>query len=305
MNKFTAQAPSVEEAITIALNVLNVSKKEADIVIEDEGRKGFLGLGQKDAIVTVTAHESIESSVKDMDFVSDLKENHLKEKEAATLTPSSAKEDKAEDDAQENEVKGVAVHREENVQDTPSPKEGEEAEIDETDEEIDDEQPEDDPRAEINPLSDEKAIEAVVQYIKTIAKHLGVDDVEVEVYRELDNVYFDISSDKPGIIIGRHGKVLDAIHTLSQIYLRNHASSKLYARLDSENYRGRREESLKSLAERSAEKVIQTKQAEILEAMPAKERKIIHHILSDNKAVKTHSEGEEPNRYLVIEPADL
>lgn len=273
MKKFTAQATTVEEAISTALSALQISREASEIVIEEEGRKGFLGIGQKDAVVTV--------SVKESNQVSPIEELNL-----------FSKNDNRAIAAEDNEVsKELSGFSEDSSQVISSQQVSLEERIIEAPGLSDD---------DINAI-DEEAIQDAEKYIQTIGQKLGAEDIEVSIYRELENIYFDIETDKPGIIIGRHGKVLDAIHTLTQILLRNRAHSKLNARLDAENYRGRKEESLKSLAERTADKVIATKQPEILEAMPAKERKIIHRILSTNKAVVTHSEGEEPERYLVIE----
>ena len=282
MKKFTAQAVTIEEAISIALSALQISREESEIIIEEEGRKGFLGIGQKDAVVTVTAKESKQvSPIEELDL--------FPENEHQTTL-------KEEDDLPAEEP--VEISRE--IPQTPEtqPLSMEENEAD-TSMQTDDELSEDD----INAI-DNQAIQDAEEYIQKIARKLGAEDIEVSIYRELENVYFDLETDKPGIIIGRHGKVLDAIHTLTQILLRNRAHSKLNARLDAENYRGRKEESLKSLAERTAEKVIATNQPQILEAMPAKERKIIHRILSSNDVVVTYSEGEEPERYLVVEIAE-
>lgn len=282
MKKFTAQAVTIEEAISIALSALQISREESEIIIEEEGRKGFLGIGQKDAVVTVTAKESKQvSPIEELDL--------FPENEHQTTL-------KEEDDLPAEEP--VEISRE--IPQTPEtqPLSMEENEAD-TSMQTDDELSEDD----INAI-DNQAIQDAEEYIQKIARKLGAEDIEVSIYRELENVYFDLETDKPGIIIGRHGKVLDAIHTLAQILLRNRAHSKLNARLDAENYRGRKEESLKSLAERTAEKVIATNQPQILEAMPAKERKIIHRILSSNDVVVTYSEGEEPERYLVVEIAE-
>lgn len=282
MKKFTAQAATIEEAISIALSALQISREESEIIIEEEGRKGFLGIGQKDAVVTVTAKESKQvSPIEELDlFPENDHQTTLKE----------------EDDLPAEEP--VEISRE--IPQTPEtqPLSMKENEAD-TSMQTDDELSEDD----INAI-DNQAIQDAEEYIQKIARKLGAEDIEVSIYRELENVYFDLETDKPGIIIGRHGKVLDAIHTLAQILLRNRAHSKLNARLDAENYRGRKEESLKSLAERTAEKVIATNQPQILEAMPAKERKIIHRILSSNDVVVTYSEGEEPERYLVVEIAE-
>lgn len=281
MKKFTAQATTVEEAVDIALSALKITREESNIVIEEEGRKGFLGIGQKDAVVTVSVKESNEvSPIEELNLLSknDSVDGATLKEETTVLTEplediSSVASPQAV--SREQKTEEISQLSEENIN------------ISEDD---------------INSI-DEQAIHDAEKYIQTIGRKLGAEDIEVSIYRELESVYFDLETDKPGIIIGRHGKVLDAIHTLTQILLRNRAYSKLNARLDAENYRGRKEESLKSLAERAADKVIATQQPEILEAMPAKERKIIHRILSANSAVVTHSEGEEPERYLVIESA--
>ena len=282
MKKFTAQAATIEEAISIALSALQISREESEIIIEEEGRKGFLGIGQKDAVVTVTAKESKQvSPIEELDlFPENEHQTTLKEEEDL---PAEEPVEISREIPQTPETQSIIM--EENEADTSM--------------QTDDELSEDD----INAI-DNQAIQDAEEYIQKIARKLGAEDIEVSIYRELENVYFDLETDKPGIIIGRHGKVLDAIHTLTQILLRNRAHSKLNARLDAENYRGRKEESLKSLAERTAEKVIATNQPQILEAMPAKERKIIHRILSSNDAVVTYSEGEEPERYLVVESAE-
>lgn len=284
MKKFTAQAATIEEAISIALSALQISREESEIIIEEEGRKGFLGIGQKDAVVTVTVKESQHiSPIEELDlFPENKSETRTALKEEEDL-PAEEPVEISREIPQTPETQSISM--EENEADTSM--------------QTDDELSEDD----INAI-DNQAIQDAEEYIQKIARKLGAEDIEVSIYRELENVYFDLETDKPGIIIGRHGKVLDAIHTLTQILLRNRAHSKLNARLDAENYRGRKEESLKSLAERTAEKVIATNQPQILEAMPAKERKIIHRILSSNDSVVTYSEGEEPERYLVVESAE-
>ena len=96
---------------------------------------------------------------------------------------------------------------------------------------------------------------------------------------------------------------MNALQALTQVLVHRHAKSKLTAIVNVGDYRERREMILKQLAERTAEKVLRTNQPVFLEPMPAFERKQIHFYLSKDAQVSTHSEGNEPHRYLVVEPA--
>ena len=149
---------------------------------------------------------------------------------------------------------------------------------------------------------DEAAVKKVSKYLKTVATKMGVDDVSVNVKRDYNRVKFSIETKDAGLIIGRHGKVLNSLQTLAQIQMHQEADNKLYAKVDAENYRDRRKKTVEQLATRTAEKVKRTKRPVILEPMPAHERKQIHRYLNRFGGVQTHSEGKDPHRYLVVEP---
>src|SRR5699024_5296585 len=138
------------------------------------------------------------------------------------------------------------------------------------------------------------------EYIQEIATQMGAGPVEVYIKQDGRRVTFTIETEKAGIVIGRHGKVLNALQSLVQILLHKTAHSKLTAIVDTEDYRDRREETLFRLADKTADRVIKTRRPVTLEPMPAHERKAIHHYLGNNPAVTTHSEGKEPHRYLVV-----
>ena len=149
---------------------------------------------------------------------------------------------------------------------------------------------------------DQEAIQHVHDYLKRVIQAMGIDDATVELSQDSEQVLFDITTEDAGLVIGRHGKVLNGLQRLAQIQLHQHADNKLYVRVDAENYRSRRRGTVQHLAEKTANKVKQTNQPVILEPMPAHERKQIHRYLHHHSGVKTHSEGKEPNRYLVVEP---
>lgn len=149
--------------------------------------------------------------------------------------------------------------------------------------------------------NDEVAFKAISDYLTSIAKEMGAPStVHVEVAQ--DQVIFHMETQKPGLVIGKHGKVLNALQSLAQVLMHRHAKSKLTAIVNVGDYRERREAVLRQLADRTSEKVLRTNQAVFLEPMPAFERKQIHFYLSKNEKLSTHSEGNEPHRYLVVEP---
>lgn len=153
----------------------------------------------------------------------------------------------------------------------------------------------------LNERNDDVAIDISKKYLVDILTQIGAD-ATVEEERVNDKIIFHVKTEKPGLVIGKHGKVLNALQALTQVLVHRHAKSKLTAIVNVGDYRERRETILKQLAERTAEKVLRTNQPVFLEPMPAFERKQIHFYLSKDGQVTTHSEGNEPHRYLVVEP---
>lgn len=127
---------------------------------------------------------------------------------------------------------------------------------------------------------------------------------EVTSFANESGITFNASGDKVGDLIGKRGETLNAIQEILGNVVRNAGfkGNKIY--FDVENYKNRREVSLVALAERMAEKAKRYNKPVRLERMNAYERKIIHTTLQDVEGVTTKSEGEEPNRYLVVIPTD-
>lgn len=153
---------------------------------------------------------------------------------------------------------------------------------------------------EMEPEQD--SLEELRAYLEMIVKQLVLsDETTVTVERKKDVIMYQINTTKQGLIIGKHGKTLNAIQYLAQVFLHRQSKEKRSIVVNVGDYREKRQEILERLAERTAQKVIQTKRPIFLEPMPAFERKQIHAVLSKHDAVQTHSEGDEPYRYLVIE----
>ena len=116
-----------------------------------------------------------------------------------------------------------------------------------------------------------------------------------------EGINYNVKGNRVNELIGYRGETLNALQYLLSMIIKN-AGYKTKVFLDVENYKKRREETLASLAERLARKAVKLNKPIELEPMNAYERRIIHTVLGDNEFVETHSEGEEPNRHLIITP---
>ncbi|MCM3785288.1 protein jag [Neobacillus mesonae] len=137
------------------------------------------------------------------------------------------------------------------------------------------------------------------EFLKEVAAGMGLT-VDIDIKKNRDGKIFNITGDNLGLIIGRRGQTLDALQYLTNIVANKHSSSFVRITLDAENFRQRRRKTLEELAERLAGQVIRTGKEVILEPMSAQERKVIHAKLQHHRQIKTHSQGEEPNRRVVI-----
>lgn len=246
------EAATIDEVIQLGLNDLGLDKEQVEIEILDEGKKGFLGIGRKNARL------KIEPSISE--------------------TISEAIEETVEEVLEEPLEKPI--------------------EETETIEVFTEDQPEE---VETSELGDEVALTELAVYLTDITKQLDAPAL-VKMTREANTVVFQLDTQKQGILIGKHGKTLNALQYLAQVFIHRIAKNKLSVVVNVGNYREKRQEIIQRLADRTAEKAIKSGQPVFLEPMPAFERKQIHAALSKNEYVKTHSEGDEPYRYLVVEP---
>ncbi|WP_018659075.1 RNA-binding cell elongation regulator Jag/EloR [Allofustis seminis] len=294
IDKYVAQAPTQEAAIQKGLEAVGITKEEAKITVQDPGKKGFLGIGQRDAIVVV---ERLEKK----DLVSDLLEP-IKPLDVAPSKPQvTAKK--------ENETKKAAENltpapEKDKVQATEHAQTAKKDEVQSAKSATDNLHNEEYEETMIPAEQDQAAIEAIADYLEMIVRAMKIDDVEVFVSRVDNFVTYDIETESAGLVIGRHGKVLNGLQILAQNHMHQLAHSKLFVKVDAEKYRERRKSTVERLADRTAEKVVQTGQRVSLNPMPAHERKQIHRYLNHYTGVQTYSEGKEPYRYLVVEPLD-
>jgi spoIIIJ-associated protein len=136
-----------------------------------------------------------------------------------------------------------------------------------------------------------------------------MEAAQLSVNAEIESIsgrYVNISLDGKDVafIVGKHGEVLNAMQYLVNIVAGRRIERGVRATLDGNDYRRRREEALTQLAQRIAEQVKKRGEEAVLDALPAFERRIVHKALGEISGITTYSEGEEPNRRVVIAPAD-
>jgi spoIIIJ-associated protein len=143
--------------------------------------------------------------------------------------------------------------------------------------------------------------EALEDLLEEIVDDLQLDaSVEVE---ESDGVLTGrLDGENVGLFIGRHGQTIDAVQHLAQRIVFPEGPSAVRVVIDANGYRERRAESLRAEADDAADQAISTGRSVELDPLPASERRVVHEYLREREDVETHSEGDEPDRYLVISP---
>ena len=267
----TVSAKTLDDAITEALIQLGVTSDHLDYEVIEKGSAGFLGIGMKQAVIKARRkqEEPVEEPV-----VEEVEEKPVK-KEVKEF-----KEEKKEFHKKE-------FHKKEHVKKEAPKKEFVKKEV---------------PKREVELAPVEDATkEACVKFVKDVLAAMDMNDVEVKA--EIDEegaLSITMDGKNMGILIGKRGQTLDSLQ-----YLTNRVANKMqdgYVRvkLDTEDYRRRRKQTLENLAKNIASKVKRTRRSVSLEPMNPYERRIIHSALQSDSAVSTHSEGEEPYRRVVV-----
>lgn len=267
MRSTTQTAANSEQAIQQALKELGIRRDQASIKILDEGKKGFLGLGAKPAVVIVSVKD--EEGVKSTSSLTSL----ISDPEPVPVEEAPVQEPVAEPTE--------PVQQEPQVEETVS------------------EEP-----AEKSAASNDKAIEESILYMKQVAGGMGIHDLDVTHEIEGKYVHFQLNSAKAAQLIGKRGQTLNALEQLVQLVANKHSGNFMIVKIDVENYREKRRVALEQLAERMADKARRSGEKVEFEPMNAYERKIIHNALSTHVDIDTYSVGTDPHRHLVIEPIE-
>ena len=320
MKTYEASAKTTEEAIDAGLAALGVSISDVTVQVIDEGSKGLFGLfGSRLAKVRLTVKETEDDPLS---LLMTDKPAPKPEKKAAR-NPEAKSDKKAEQKAEaQPEAKSEKKAEEKSDAEKPArpprqPKprkpKAEKAEKQEKPEQPEQEKKPLPPKAPAKPI--EKPVVTMIPaeevvadsaagkaqtFLKELTRLMGVD-VDVAVGNDTEgNVFVQMTGDTLGILIGRRGETLDALQYLTSLKINRGQEGYTRITLDTENYRAKREDTLVRLANRMANRAVKTGRKVSLEPMNPYERRIIHSALQANEAVDTHSEGDEPNRHVVI-----
>ena len=278
MEYITVSAKTLDDAITEALIQLGVTSDQLDYDVIEKGSAGFLGIGMKQAVIKARRKVVEEPEAE---IVEEAKPEPvvIKKEEPKPVKKEFTKKETIKKETVKKEPAKKTFIKEEAVKEA-APSVKKEADL-----------------AKV----ESQTIEACEKFIYDVLKAMDMTDVKVtSVVDEEGALSIDMEGSNMGILIGKRGQTLDSLQ-----YLTNRVANKMqegYVRvkLDTEDYRRRRKETLENLAKNIASKVKRTRRTVSLEPMNPYERRIIHSALQGDPAVSTHSEGEEPYRRVVV-----
>lgn len=308
--EFTAK--TVAEATTKACLEFGTSSDNLEIQIVHEGTSGFLGIGRKPAIIKVRKKFEEE----EFDILKELR----KEEKAAKSEPvkkeikkevkkdvkKEIKKDVKKEPKKENKPEAAKEQKKEfkkeSKKDAPKPQKKEAKPV------VKEEAP-----AKVEVKKEEKkpvvrteeqiaAMKAEAEkFLTGVFKAMEIPvDITIEYDKENDCLSVDFAGEDMGILIGKRGQTLDSLQYLTSLVVNKGQQDYVRVKLDTENYRSRRKDTLENLAKNIAFKVRKTRKPVVLEPMNPYERRIIHSALQGNKFVETYSEGNEPYRHVVV-----
>ena len=286
-------AKTKNEAITKACIELGVSSDQLDIQVVSEGSSGFFGIGSKPAIIKArkvddNSEEKEIEKIVDSVKINAFKEDTVKETqksapksvsrqndvkpETKTETAKASKEEKQPRPAKERPAKEKQVKASKPIEIITDPEEIKDIE------------------------------ERAVVFLRDVFGSMDLGEVQItSKYNTTDGcLEVDFEGEDMGILIGKRGQTLDSLQYLTSLVVNKGKSDYIRVKLDTEDYRRRRKETLENLARGIAYKVKKTRKPVVLEPMNPYERRIIHSALQGNKFVETVSEGEEPYRHVVV-----
>ena len=308
MEYITVSAKTLDDAITDALIQLGVTCDQLDYQVIEKGSAGFLGIGMKQAVIKARKREEvkeeepeIEIPKVDVSVVKDpVKKENKNKKEAVKKEPAvkekkdSAKKEspkkefsKKESPKKDSKKKNGAKEKKESVKEQPNQEAKEKNTAAKKEVEL----------AKV----EDQTKEACEKFICDVLTAMDMKDVNVTSFIDEEGALsINMEGSDMGILIGKRGQTLDSLQ-----YLANRVANKMqegYVRvkLDTEDYRRRRKDTLENLAKNIASKVKRSRRTVSLEPMNPYERRIIHSALQSDPAVSTHSEGEEPYRRVVV-----
>lgn len=288
MGEITVSAKTLDDAITEALIQLGVTSDMLEYDVIEKGSSGFLGIGSKQAVIRAWKKQIVEETdeleeLKEeiQEVISEVKGEEITEKQEMKSEPREKKPRREKKERREKREKESAQVKESNeTKEVKEPK----------------------PVQESRKLAkvQDKTIAACEKFLTDV---LHAMNMEVKITSGVDEegaLEIVMDGKNMGILIGKRGQTLDSLQYLTNRVANKTQDGYVRVKLDTEDYRRRRKETLENLAKNIAYKVKRTKKAVALEPMNPYERRIIHSALQSDRYVTTHSEGEEPYRRVVV-----
>ena len=264
MDYIEVSGKNVDEALTNALIKLETTSDKVEYEVIEKGSAGFLGMGRKLAVIKVRKKEDkpVEANVKAKET-----ETQKVADSSVSYEPVKAEPVKSVDN---NEIKDDSH-----------------------------EQPKKTSKY-TTVMPNEEVERRITTFLGDMFKAMNLE-VKIDVkFDDPDCVNVELSGPNMGVLIGKRGQTLDSIQYLTSLVVNKGKDKYVRIKVDTEDYRNRRKETLESLAKNIAYKVKRSRKPVSLEPMNPYERRIIHSTLQNDKFVSTRSEGEEPFRHLVV-----
>lgn len=295
MNEITVSAKTLDDAITEASIQLGVASDQMEYDVIEKGSAGFLGIGSRQAVIRARIKKTVTEEIKaeeikpeeikkefKKDFRKDRKEfvGHKERKEHKEYKKDSKKDFKKEpkkEFVKENKTETASAV-------TAAPVYEEKKEL----------------HVAVVTEATQKICE---KFLQEVLQAMGMGEVTiVSSIDEEGALAIEMSGDNMGILIGKRGQTLDSLQYLTNRVANKSQDGYVRVKLDTEDYRKRRKQTLENLAKNIAYKVKRSRKPISLEPMNPYERRIIHSALQADDRVSTHSEGEEPYRRVVVTP---
>ena len=303
---FIATGKSIDLAIQAALTELKLDRDAVSVEVLENAKSGFLGIGASPARVKVTYEVPDPKPAAPAPALSAASRKPKKqapklekplEMPKPPVLPKPPVPPKAPEAPKAEAPKAEAPKKE--APKKEAPKLEKPAKPEQKKQAPRKEAPKAAPKsyAPAEPGSQEEKVET---FLKGLLERMESDAVPHAFRKESDTIGVELTGEDLGALIGRRGETLDAIQHLANYALNHDASKRTRVTVDAENYRGKREDSLRHLARKMAAKVVKYRRNMTLEPMNAYERHVIHATLQDVPNVTTYSTGTEPNRRVVI-----
>ncbi|EKS21075.1 hypothetical protein HMPREF9318_01029 [Streptococcus urinalis FB127-CNA-2] len=292
---------TVEEAIEKGLSELNISRLKAHIKVVSKEKKGFLGFGKKPAQVDIeginekTVYKADKKATRSVP-------DEINKQNAPVVKPKADKEPVEEVTAEEPVTQEESVEiiptesvSQDNVEEIKEVKATESSSTEETFEEfVAKEFKEDDTSKDIA-----EAAKEVSDYVSKVIYEMDID-ASIETSHNRRQINLQIETQEAGRVIGYHGKVLKSLQLLAQNYLHDRYSKNFSVVLNVHDYVEHRTETLIDFTQKIAQRVIDSGESYTMDPMSNSERKIVHKTVSSIEGVESYSEGNDPNRFVVV-----